>query len=222
MPITFHMLKAGAKASPELRARILAALEIAASKAVAQLPSLDVDAVVFEHPEFVIPRIGINGYANNAHTLNMTFDPGHPHFLAHLEDECGATLCHELHHCARPHYGRSLGQRFVSEGLACTFEEECGFRTPFYATECSGEALRGYADRAFPHLDRSDLNFGNWMFGHFNKKDGEFPYQCGYSLGYALVKTWLAHAGTSAAKAYDVETKTVLDAWRSGTINPVP
>lgn len=223
MPITFHMLEAGAKAGAELRARILDSLKVAGKKAEALLPSANVDAVILENPLAVIPRLGVGGYCSGSHALTVNYDPENAHFLSSVESEIGSTFCHELHHCLRPNYGYQLGERFVAEGLACTFEEECGFRTPFYAIECSGEALLNYAGRALPFLDRTDLNFNEWVFGTtYEKNTGEFPYQCGYSLGYALVKTWLAHAGTSAAKAYDVETKTVLDAWRSGAINPTP
>lgn len=222
MPVTFHMLEAGAKAAPELRNRILGALKVASSKAEALLPSVHVDAVILENPLGVIPRLGVGGYCSTSHALTVTYDPENAHFMSSVEREIGATICHELHHCLRPNYGYHLGERFVAEGLACVFEEECGFSTPFYAIECSGEALADYSARAFPLLDRSDLNFSNWMFGHLETKGGEFPYQCGYSLGYALVKAWLTHAGTTAAKAYDVETNTVLDAWRSGAINPTP
>lgn len=222
MPITFHMLEAGAQAGPELRQRIRSALEAAASKAEALLPPAHVDAVILENPLAVIPRLGVGGYWSTSHAMTITYDPGNAHFLATVENEIGSAFCHELHHCLRPNFGYRLGERFVSEGLACAFEEECGYPTPFYAIECAGAALKEFAGRALPLLDRSDLNFGNWMFGTFDKKDGEFPYQCGYSLGYALVKAWLTHAGTTAAKAYDVEAKTVLDAWRSGQINPTP
>jgi len=223
MPIIFHMLEAGAKAEPALRASILAALEAAALKAEALLPPAHVDAVILENPLAVIPRLGVGGYCLTSHAMTITYDPENAHFLDTIESEIGSTFCHEFHHCLRPDYGYSLGERLVAEGLACAFEEECGFRTPFYATECDGQALRSYADRALPLRDRSDLNFNEWMFGTtFEKNTGEFPYQCGYSLGYALVKTWLAYAGTTAAKAYDVETNTVLEAWRSGRINPTP
>lgn len=93
--------------------------------------------------------------------------------------------------------------------------------TPFYAVECRGEALAGFAARAMPMLGRKDLSFSDWMFGKFERTDGDFPYQCGYSLGYALVKAWLVRAGSTAAKAFGVEAAAVLDAWASEAIDPL-
>lgn len=220
MAITFHMLKAGAKASVATRDRIQAALCAAADKAQLLLPSFNVDVVVFEDRHAVIPRVGVNGNSYHAHKIDIIYDSEHPHFQTNLESECQSVIVHELHHHARPDYGSSLGERFVSEGLACCFEEECGCPTPFYAVECQGTSLSSFAERALPLLARKDLAFDRWMFGVRDKNDGEFPYQCGYSLGYALVKAWLSHSGTTAAKAYRVDAEVVANAWRSGAVKP--
>lgn len=217
------MLERGARGDNTLRERILGALKSAGSKAQSTLPPFDVDVVVFESAWAVIPRLGVNGNSFHPHKIEVIYDSAHPYFSAHVEAEIGAVLVHELHHHARGEkYGRSLGERFVAEGLACCFEEECGFETPFYAIECKGDALHGFASRALPLLDRKDLNFNNWMFGHFDKTDGEFPYQCGYSLGYALVKAWLTHTNSSASENHAIDAEVVLKAWRAGTIQPKP
>lgn len=148
----------------------------------------------------------------------MAYDSNNSHFVAHSDSELRSTLFHELHHSARPAYGDTFGEALVSEGLACVFEEECGMPTPFYAVECRGKALTSFSKRALAHLGSTSYSHGEWFVGKLDAKGGDFPYQCGYSLGYALVKAWLSHAGTTAAKAYDVEAKAVLDAWRSGAL----
>ncbi|MFN7322097.1 MAG: DUF2268 domain-containing putative Zn-dependent protease [Methylobacterium sp.] len=221
--ITFHMLERGSVADAAFRRRLLTALEAAAGRAQARLPAFNVDIVVFENRFGVIPRIGVNGNSYYFNRIELIYDSMHPVFAARPEEQAGSTLVHELHHHARgARYGRSLGERLVSEGLACAFEEECGYETPFYAIECKGEPLRGFASRALAVLDRTDLNFANWMFGRLDRADGEFPYQCGYSLGYALAKAWLTQTNSTASENHAIDAEVVLKAWRAGTIQPKP
>ena len=50
------------------------------------------------------------------------------------------------------------------------------------------------------------------MFGRF-PDDPNFPYQCGYSLAYAIVRNWLTTTGNTASRAVAIEARAVLDAW---------
>ncbi|MEM7529653.1 MAG: hypothetical protein AAF416_18620, partial [Pseudomonadota bacterium] len=58
-----------------------------------------------------------------------------------------------------------------------------------------------------------------WMFGGA-PEDTEFPYQCGYSTGYALVKHWLVIEGMKASDAAGVDENVILDLWCNGEIDP--
>ena len=102
-------------------------------------------------------------------------------------------LAHEMHHVMRMRRGAwaySLGDRFVSEGLAQCFEEEVGAPTPFYAVALDDKTMKKMAARARPLLSATDYDHNAWMFGRRN--DPEWPRNTGYSLGYALVSAWLA------------------------------
>jgi uncharacterized protein YjaZ len=50
------------------------------------------------------------------------------------------------------------------------------------------------------------------MFGRA-PNNPNFPYQCGYSLAYAVVRNWLAATGDTASRAVGVEAPTVLKSW---------
>lgn len=219
MSINLHIMTAGDVFPLELERRLWAALD-AARKRVAQLLAIDeVDVAVVAAPHAVIPRLGLNGFAATPNYLTIHIDPKREDLSADLDRRIGAILAHELHHCARmrgPGYGQKLGERLVSEGLATCFEEEAGFGTPFYAVECAGEALKTFAGQAFARLERADLNFNDWMFG--SRVSDQFPYQCGYSLGYAIVRKWLHLAARTPSEAARVEAAEVLELWHRGAI----
>ena len=52
------------------------------------------------------------------------------------------------------------------------------------------------------------------------KRPRFFPYQCGYSLGYALVRAWLDAGNQTASESVAVDETVILDAWKAGSINP--
>jgi hypothetical protein len=56
------------------------------------------------------------------------------------------------------------------------------------------------------------------MFGRARTgpDDPNFPYQCGYSLAYAIARTWLAGTGVAASRAAGVDARGVLEAWSDG------
>lgn len=137
-------------------------------------------------------------------------------------------LAHELHHNARSKargssHAETYGGSLVAEGLACCFEEEIDEPTPFYAVECKGKALSRFSEKAREQLatkhGKLPGNWHDWMFGK-GPDDPEFPYQCGYSTGYALVSAWLKATGRTASEAAGVDEQEVLEAWTSGGIKP--
>lgn len=125
MAITFHFLSASGALHAEFKTRVYAALEVCVQTCSAKLVLGDLDVVVMAAPKFVIPQLGVNGYAYDAHQILLQLDPDHDSLAQNL-------------------------QHRVSEGLACCFEEEIVGVTPFYAVECMRLCNRVYADRFAP------------------------------------------------------------------------
>lgn len=226
MTINFHILRSGGELSEKRFDQLEPILRAMGNVCSERLELADIDVVIMNVPWNVIPRIGINGFSYDAHQIVISLDCSHKHLNSNLETTVQAILAHELHHSARSHargtsHSSTYGGSLIAEGLACCFEEEMGMDTPFYAIECRGKSLQNFADKAKQnvHKSRNQLIGGwqKWMFGSFNN-DPEFPYQCGYSTGYSIVKSWLNETGLSASTAADVDEKTVLDTWLNGEI----
>ena len=227
MAITFHFLSASGALHAEFKTRVYAALEVCVQTCSAKLVLGDLDVVVMAAPKFVISRLGVNGYAYDAHQILLQLDPDHDSLAQNLEHRVSALLAHELHHCARflacSGLTGTFGEALVSEGLACCFEEEIVGVTPFYAIECMGTVLRQFAAKAKAHVDvpYSQLPGGwaNWMFGSWTG-DAAFPYQCGYSTGYGLIRCWLDATGNQASSSAGIDPNAVITAWQRGEIAP--
>ncbi|MCV9938759.1 DUF2268 domain-containing protein [Boseaceae bacterium BT-24-1] len=230
MTIHFHILSASGVLTGALRERLEGALRAGGTRCNEMLTLADIDVVVRDAPDAVIPRIGVNGFSFDAYHVALSLDHKHPHLIEHFDSTIQSLLAHELHHCARSlargtSHGRTYGGSLVAEGLACCFEEEIGERTPFYAIECKGSALRQFADKARNHLhvEHGKLPgyWSDWMFGRAGD-DREFPYQCGYSTGYAIVRAWLDATGNTAASAAGIDEVEILADWQTGRITPFP
>lgn len=226
--MNFHILQSSGVLSGATFDRINGVLEEAAEICSEKLILSDVDVVVMNVPWNVIPRIGINGYSYDAHQILLSLDCNHKYLKENFETTIKATLAHELHHCARSlargsSHSNTYGGSLVAEGLACCFEEEIGEVTPFYAIECQGDALKLFSEKAKLHSQtkREDLpgNWSEWMFGR-HSDETEFPYQCGYSTGYAIVRNWLDVHGISASSAAGVDENEVLNMWLDEHIHP--
>jgi len=232
--IHFHILSASGALTGPVREKLDKALAETASLCGALLNLADVDVVVMNQPRNVIPRIGTNGWSHGAHEVTLNLDVGHEYLQSHFASSVSAVLAHELHHCARAHalgssHGRSYGEKLVAEGLACCFEEEIGEPTPFYAVECKDDALRRFSAKAKARLENerdglenpwNDWMSGNdWMFGRASD-DPEFPYQCGYSTGYALVRRWVDATGSTPSSSAGVEASEIVGMWLNGRLQP--
>lgn len=193
------------------------------------LPLTDLDVVVSNEPWRVIPRIGSNGFSHGRHHISLYIDVDHPHFMLHGQSDLRSLLAHELHHSSRDFlidgsHGKTYGENLIAEGLACCFEEEVGQPTPFYAIECKGEALSRFATKAEEQfatpIHQLPGGWERWKFGTQN--DPEFPYQCGYSLGFAMVRRWLDDTMQTASNAVGADAAAPLAHWRSGRPTPPP
>ena len=219
MTIRFHLLDALDEIPPPLKKRVARELEAAGERATRSLPLDRVDIVVAPHP-FVIPEIGLNGFAHGPGRITITLNPASPRINDPERPlRILGTLAHELHHVARMRSGawtRTLGGRLVNEGLAQCFEEEAGAPTPFYAVSLDTRTLEKMGERARPLLAATEFDYNAWMFGR--RGDPDWPRNTGYSLGYALVKAWLKAKGLSAVDAAGVSDTEVTADWESGDI----
>ena len=143
MAVTFHFLSASGALYGEFLTRVHAALEACVQTCCAKLVLGNLDVVVMAAPNFVIPQLGVNGYAYDAHQGLLQFDPDHDSLAQNLEYRVSALLAHELPHCAGSLACGGLtgtfGDALVREGLAGCFEEEIVGVTPFDTIKC--EAL---------------------------------------------------------------------------------
>ena len=222
MTTTFHLLDAMDEIPAQLKDGIMGELK-AAHERISRLLRLERLDIVVAPEAWAMPAYGFNGFANSPGRISITFKPD----SARLHDPERAerilgTLAHEMHHVLRMRRGAepetyTLGSRFVSEGLAQCFEEEAGAPTPFYAVALDDTALTMMAERARPLLSTSDFAHDDWMFGRQN--DPEWPNSAGYSVGYALVKTWLNEKGLSALDAAGVPATEITDDWLAGGVS---
>ena len=217
MTIAFHLLDAMEEIPAPLKEEVARELE-AANARIARLVQLERLDVIVAPNDYVIPELGLNGFASSPSLITVTLDPTSPR-LSDRERPVRilGILAHEMHHVARLRSGveaYTLGGRFVSEGLAQCFEEEVGAPTPFYAVALDDKTMKKMADRARPLLSASDYDHDAWMFGR--KGDPEWPRNAGYSLGYALVRAWLTKRKLSALDAAGVPANEITDDWLSG------
>ena len=217
MTIAFHLLDAMDEIPAQLKEDVMRELD-AANERIAHHVQLDRLDIVVAPNDYVIPELGLNGFASSPSLITITLDPSSPR-LSDRERPVRilGILAHEMHHVARLRSGveaYTLGGRFVSEGLAQCFEEEVGAPTPFYAVALDDSAMKKMADRARPLLSAPDYDHDAWMFGR--KGDPEWPRNAGYSLGYALVRAWLTKRKLSALDAAGVPANEITDDWLSG------
>jgi uncharacterized protein YjaZ len=128
MAVTFHFLSASGALYGEFKTRVHAALEDCVQTCSAKLVLGDLDVVVMAAPKFVIPQLGVSGYAYDAHQILLRLDPDHDSLAQNLEHRVSALLAHELHHCARFLACSGLtgifGDALVSEGLAAVLKRK--------------------------------------------------------------------------------------------------
>lgn len=183
--------------------------------------SLNLDGVTiiaFAGSLTVIPEIGMGGRADTG-TVRLTFDPDSPVLAATLETDLFPLLAHELHHVAR---FRALGfadhllDAMVTEGLADHFAVEVSSAPPaLWAVALRGAELDEWLSRASETWLSGNYKHDAWFFG-----TGSIPRWAGYSVGYELVRRFLAtNPSADAATLHDAPSTGFIPA-DSGTAKP--
>ncbi len=205
--------------APELaawRATIETEIEATRQTIARLVPPSRLTVEVRLEPVQVIPELGMVGHCHGPERFTLSVAPRNPHFAPSLKQ--GALrrqVAHEAHHCLRnagPGYGRTLGEAFVSEGLAGHFVHRL-YGTPPEPWECAlseQAALRRLPSGST--LAETRYDHVGWFFG----AGGRHPRWLGYSLGYAIVGRWLARAGeVDGPTLVNVAARDVLAAARS-------
>lgn len=201
MPCVLHILNADG-ALDAWQSRIERAFASSLSVVSARIPVGNVDVVVYNDSERVVPELGMSGFCASATRMYLPMCIDHPDLPDTFEQVFQAFFAHETHHCARrsiPGYADTLAQALVTEGLACCFESELpGGAVPMYARGAHGAELARIKALAQPRLDEKLSGWGEWFFGD---AEPEIPMHAGYALGYAIVSDWLQRRGLTAAGA---------------------
>jgi uncharacterized protein YjaZ len=204
LPCSVHILDANGALKAWLD-RIRAAFSLALPRISNRIPVGDVDVVVYNDSDRVVPKLGIGGFCTSPRRLYLPLDVDHADLSSNFEARFQGFLAHELHHCARRRiigYADTLAQSLVTEGLACCFEAELpDGSAPIYATAITGAELERVRQLARPALHQPIDGWGEWFFGEL---EPQIPTHAGYSLGYDIVSRWLRRNRSSASACYAV------------------
>ena len=179
------------------------------------LPPLEIE-IKHVPPSKVIPEFGMVGHCYGPKRFTLSLAPENDNFASALE--AGALrrqVAHEVHHCLRnagPGYGLSLGEAFVSEGLAGHFVHRL-FGTSPEPWECafSDDVALGYFPDA-EALAATGYDHAGWFFAD----GGRYPRWLGYTLGYVIVGRWLNRtADVDGRTLVNVPARDVLAGARS-------
>ncbi|MEP7452463.1 DUF2268 domain-containing putative Zn-dependent protease [Phyllobacterium sp. SB3] len=155
--------------------------------------SRPVDVLVQYLPEETIPELGIGGSCFRRGLVTINLDPANTLFEKSLTTgRFTQTLAHELHHSMRHEacgYGYSLGEAFISEGLADSFAQKLftGL-APVWTNALVNCDWAEVINRAELELDHVHYDHSVWFFGA-----GELPRWTGYTIGYHLVQLYGRH-----------------------------
>lgn len=200
-PTSEHVVFVDAQAIAAEQATITALLEQTFDRASQALPLGFVRFEVSVEPARAIPGWGIGGYTFGPGDVDIVVDAAYPGLARILPERLPPLAAHELHHTARwqgigyPYM--TLLEAMVTEGLADHFAIELlGAPVPPWCDAFPESQTAQWLARARPELDSAGYDHPAWFFG----RGTELPNFAGYTLGYRLVRDYLAsQPGSSAA-----------------------
>lgn len=164
----------------------------------------------------LVPELGVGGDTGADTSVVIDVEPGAPvGTVATLRDWLPFVLAHELNHVVRfqdgPGIVGAMLDDFVSEGLADAFASAMFPGLPPSPTDTGLTAaqMHSYWQRAQDILYQlpSRRMHDQWLFG-----GGGFPYNTGYALGTALIRSLRAHhPRMSWATLTRLDSQTLLD-----------
>ena len=201
-------MNAGGQMLPALADEVREVAQAALERHAAQLQLDGVDVALHVSP-WSLAETGVGGYTPLPYFAQITVDPANPNFARCWRSELPATIAHELHHARRwrgPGYGSTLLEALVSEGLAQHYEAQDRGEAPVYAHIPADLPALWATVQA--ELGASGYDHARWFFG-----GAELPRWAGYTLGFELVRRFLAYAGGDALTHADVPAQRIQAAW---------
>lgn len=200
---TIHILKQSGQMDDTFVMSIKKSIRFALKKAqkVVQIPPLDI--VVMDDPKFVIPELGISGYAKNSTTIFVHVDPNSSHLINNLEQEVVSTIAHELHHVLRMStvgYGKTLLEALITEGLADHFDKELNQTSPKpWSISLKPDELGFFSRLAINEYNNTSYNHQDWFFGSLERR---IPRWAGYAIGFDLVGKYIKRTDIKASQLF--------------------
>lgn len=189
--INLYILKASGRLTPYIE-DIKKVFKDSLNKISEKIPVSNIDIVVCDDKDKVIPESGITGYTPNSNLIFISLDPGSPSFSKLIGDEFNRTLAHEMHHCMRwrrPGYGKTLLEVLITEGLADHFDLEIYGGNPHpWSVALDKDQTERLMERAKDEFNNKEYDHTAWFFG---SKDKNIPRWTGYALGFNLVAEYL-------------------------------
>ncbi len=209
--MNLHILKASGRLLP-FEAELISAFNEVSKRIEGKLLLPNVDVLMLDNPNNVIPEMGIVGYAVTANLVYINMDPNSSHLKEHLHDEVVNHMTHELHHCARIHaigYGKTLLEAMVSEGLADQFDIEINHHEPSpWSVALKPEQFDVLLNRASVDFDNPNYGHAAWFFGSEEK---DLPRWAGYSLGFEIVRRYMEKSGKTAVELVATPAKAFVE-----------
>ena len=191
MDITRHILLASGRLTPFVD-QIKKEFDNSVGQITKKMLISNIDVVIYDNPEGVIPEVGVGGYAPNSHLVFISLDPQFSDFQHTITKELKRTLSHEINHAIRwrdPGYGKTLLEALVTEGLADHFDVEVNHEDPEpWCIALSVEQIEVLLDKAKKEFSNKNYDHNAWFFGSTEKG---IPRWTGYSLGFKLVRDYL-------------------------------
>ena len=204
MKINLHIADSQRSFTEEAREKIVRGVERAEKYAVPRLKiGKPVDIIAApELPGFLIPEDDMGAYTYNGSFIIICFGK-----RGIDEDLVFEMVCHELCHAARWQINdepmKNLFDSMILEGLAVCFEEQATKEQATKEFFLHTMLERSDAENA-EILERigDDLDKNCYDYFTFEDKERGIPRRAGYSVGYYLVKEYLAKVGKSVEEVF--------------------
>jgi hypothetical protein len=205
----FHVLNAGGQFSGKDMLAIKSAAREALGDIHSALPKIDVDVVFMHAPAATIPGEFIGGRSTSASNIFIYFDATYPRLDQVIQKKMKAIIAHEYHHACRWRsvgYGDTLGEAIVTEGLADNFSLEIyKSKPPIWCRSLSPKQATQWMKKASVEFDNANYDHISWFFG-----SQTVPRWAAYTLGFSLVKKYLAAHHVRASACVDLRADKIL------------
>ncbi len=175
------------------------------------MPISDIVIRFINNPNSIIPEIGIGGYNPSSDEIIIYYDPNRNELESSIELELAFQISHEIHHAKRRRsvgYGNTLLEALVSEGLAdCFAIEVTGAPNPLWSTAVTGNDLDIWIENNRNSWNQGPYNHSDWFLG----TNPQIPRWLGYSMGFKIVKDYIANNPGSLASQLHNEPATSFE-----------